>query len=137
MAGKKGQQRREKVLFRERLIRYMKTKRIDPHYWMVKCLADDSLRTTVTADGATVLTPTVPLGLKFACAKELAAYLEPKRKAVILTGDAANPVTLLHAMPQADLDALITRLLRQTGYASGPAPALDPDPGAPPEAAAP
>jgi hypothetical protein len=104
---------------------------------MVKCLADDSMPRTVTADGETVLTPTVPLGLKFDCAKELAAYLEPKLKAVILTGDAANPVRHLHELPQAQLDALITRLLRQTGYASGPAPVLDPDPGAPPEAEAP
>jgi hypothetical protein len=115
----------------------MKTKRIDPHYWMVKCLADDSMRTTVTADGATVLTPTVPLGLKFDCAKELANYLEPKLRSVVVTGDQDNPLTVLHALPDADLDARITRLLRQTGYASGPAPALDPDPGAPPEAEAP
>jgi hypothetical protein len=43
-------------------------------------------------------------------------------KKLTLAGDADNPVTLLHAMPQADLDALITRLLRQTGYAGGPAP---------------
>jgi len=43
-------------------------------------------------------------------------------KKLQIAGDAANPVTLLHAMPQADLDALITRLLRQTGLDGGPAP---------------
>jgi len=118
-------------------MRYMKTKRIDPHYWMVKCLADDSMRTTVTADGETVLTPTVPLGLKFDCAKELANYLEAKLRSVVVTGDQDNPLTVLHALPDTDLDALITRLLRQTGYASGPEAALDPDPGAPPDAEAP
>jgi hypothetical protein len=37
-------------------------------------------------------------------------------KKLKISGDADNPVTLLHAMPQADLDALIARLLRQTGY---------------------
>lgn len=38
---------------------------------------------------------------------------------VELTGDADNPVQVLHAMPQDQLDARITQLLRQCGYDGG------------------
>ncbi len=41
------------------------------------------------------------------------------RERVQVSGDAANPIEHLHRLPQADLDALITRLLREAGYAGG------------------
>jgi hypothetical protein len=44
---------------------------------------------------------------------------------VQLSGDAANPLRVLHDLPQAELDARIAALLAQTGY--GPA-APGPDP---------
>jgi hypothetical protein len=36
-----------------------------------------------------------------------------------ISGDADNPLTVLHALPDADLDALITRRLREAGYDGG------------------
>jgi hypothetical protein len=36
-----------------------------------------------------------------------------------IAGDAENPLTVLHALPDADLDALITRRLREAGYDGG------------------
>ncbi len=58
---------------------------------------------------------------------------------VQVSGDPANPLTVLHDLPQVELDARIQALLAATGYSaapapgSGPGPALDADPGAAPE----
>lgn len=42
---------------------------------------------------------------------------------VQISGDAANPLRVLHDLPQDQLDARIQALLAQTGYGVGPAPA--------------
>jgi hypothetical protein len=118
----RGQTNKAKTAFRERLQAYATRHKVDPHYFMVKTLADDSTTTRLTLEGVTVKVPTVSMALKVQCAKELAQYLQPKLRSVELTGDPDNPVRHLHELPQADLDALITRLLRQTGYAGGPVP---------------
>jgi hypothetical protein len=109
------------VAFREALRTYAVGKDVDPHRWLVRCLADTSLTTQVTAAGETVLTPTVPLSIKLACACELAQYLEPKLRSVVVSGEAASPLTVLHAMPQAQFDALLALRLREAGL-SPPAP---------------
>jgi len=40
-------------------------------------------------------------------------------KKLKIAGDPDHPLTVLHALPDADLDALITRRLREAGYGSG------------------
>lgn len=48
------------------------------------------------------------------------------RERVQVSGDPDNPLTLLQALPDADLDALITRRLREAGYSACPgAPSRD------------
>ncbi len=108
--------------FRERLQAYATRHKVDPHYWLVRCLADPTTQVVgSTEDGTPILAPTVSVALKVQCARELAQYLQPKLRSIELTGAADSPVEVLHRLPQADLDTLIARLLRQTGYAGGPA----------------
>lgn len=44
-----------------------------------------------------------------------------------LSGDAANPLTVLHDLPQEQLDARIRALLAETGYSAPAAPEEEPD----------
>jgi hypothetical protein len=117
----KGAPTKAKAAFRDALRTYATGKDCDPHRWLVRLMADT--RTTLErqeVDEAGVVhhfyTPTVPLNLKLTAAIELANYLEPKLRSVVVTGDAENPLTVLHAMPQADLDALLARRLAEAGY---------------------
>jgi hypothetical protein len=80
MAGKKVQQPREKEAFREALNRYITRKRANPFYLMVRMVADDE----------------APLPLRLAAAIQLAQYLQPKLRSVVLTGDADSPLEILH-----------------------------------------
>ncbi len=115
-----GAANRTKRAFRERLQAYATRYKVDPHDWMVRCLADATTQVIGITDAGTPLeAPTVSVALKLQCARELAQYLQPKLRSIELTGAADSPVEVLHRLPQADLDALITRLLRQTGYPAG------------------
>ena len=51
------------------------------------------------------------------------------RQILTLEGDAANPLAVLHAMPEADLDALIQRRLREAGLTPTPPDGEAPDGG--------
>ena len=73
--------------------------------------------TTTWTDADGVVHPTVPASIKMDCAAQLAQYLQPKLRSVEVSGDADNPVAVLHAMADADLDALIARRIRDAGYA--------------------
>ena len=97
----RGRQDARKIAFRERLRRYMSARKVDPHYWMVQLLAD----------------PEASTDHKLQAAKELAQYLEPKLRAIELSGDADNPLHHLHELPAGQLNARITQLLRACGYA--------------------
>ena len=109
---RKGVPNKKKQAFRERLQAYCTRHNADPHYWMARMLGD----TTTYMDAEGVIHPTVPLSIKVDCASQLAQYLQPKLRSVEVSGDADNPVALLHAMADADLDALIARRLRDAGY---------------------
>ena len=117
IAGRtKGTPNKAKQAFRDRLAAYCARHKVDPHYAMVKWLADTSETAHLTADGETVLQPSVPLAVKFDCAKELASYLQPKLRSVVVSGDPDNPLSVLQALPDAQLDALIHRKMREAGY---------------------
>lgn len=116
MSGVKGQQLKSKVLFRERLNRYLKTKRVDPWYFMAQCIADESMVERIAADGTVVLVPAVSLEHKIQCAKELAQYLQPKLRSVELSTDPESPLQILQALPQEQFDELLHHRLREAGY---------------------
>jgi len=59
MARTRGTANREKLEFRDRLRRYMRGRNVDPHYFMVALIADDSTKTVVNADGSTTEVPTI------------------------------------------------------------------------------
>ena len=101
MASRKGKPNVKKQAFRDRLQTYCTRFKADPHFWMVRQLSDSR----------------VPIAIRMECATQLAQYLQPKLRSVQLTGDADNPLRHLHELPQDQLDARITRLLRDCGYA--------------------
>ena len=72
----KGATNKAKRDFRKALRRYAADKNVDPHFWMVDLLKK----------------PGVRMELKLQAAKELAQYLEPKLRAVEVSGDPDNPV---------------------------------------------
>jgi hypothetical protein len=99
----KGTSNKTQGDFRTRLAAYCARYKVDPHYAMVRMLADTSTQMVgLTADGAPVLGPTVPLALKFQCARELAHYLQPKLRSVVVTGDADAPLEILHRYGSGD-----------------------------------
>lgn len=77
-------------LFREILQAYMEEKNVNPHFFMVDMLADDSTIPTMV-DGKVIDMPKVPMALKFQAAKELAQYLEGKKRSVIVSSEAEAP----------------------------------------------
>jgi|SRR6185295_8219983 len=113
---RKGVPNKAKAAFRDALRAYATRKHVDPWHFMVDCIADDTTSVRLTADGGTITVPTVSLAHKIECAKELANYIEPKLRSVVVSGDAANPVSVLHAMPQDQFDTLLQRRLAEAGY---------------------
>ena len=111
--SRKGKPNAKKQAFRDRLAAYCTRHKADPHYWMARTLGD----TTTTLDGEGQPVPTVPLAIKIECASQLAQYLQPKLRSVVLAGDAANPLQVLQQMPAAQLEAYIQRKLAEAGYA--------------------
>lgn len=75
---------KRKLAFRERLKKYCEDKGVDPHFWMVDVLT----KQRVTYD------------LKLQCAKELAQYLEPKLRAIELSGSAEHPLHITYTLEQ-------------------------------------
>ena len=116
-----GGSTKKKQAFREALRAYATRKKVDPHIWMVDMLADmHTIVEAVSTDAEGVVhhihTPVVPLALKLSAAMELAQYLEPKLRSIVLSGDAANPVQILQALPEEQFEALLQRRLAEAGY---------------------
>jgi len=86
MGRLRGSVNREKLEFRDRLRRYMKDRNIDPHYFMIDLIADDSTQLVPNSKGEMVEVPAVPLDLKFQAAREVAQYLEPKLRSMEVSG---------------------------------------------------
>jgi hypothetical protein len=80
MPSRKGKPNKAKQDFRSRLQAYCTRHQVDPFFAMVKMLADPALEPT----------------LHFACAKELAQYLQPKLRSVVLSGDPQQPIEIVH-----------------------------------------
>lgn len=72
-----GSGNKRKEAFQEQLRTYCAEKHVDPHWYMVDLIADASLDDP---------------GLKFQAAKELAQYLEPKLRAIEVSGDPDQPL---------------------------------------------
>ncbi len=92
MASRRGSAHQKKQAFRESLMAYMQDKAVDPHYYMVDLIADDSMKEVVIGDGSVVTMPAVSRELKFQAAKELAQYLQPKLRAVELSTEDGAPL---------------------------------------------
>ena len=78
MARPKGSINKGKVEFRKALRKYAQDRNADPHYWMVDLMCKKGVR----------------YELKLQAAKELAQYLEPKLRAVEVSGDPEHPIIL-------------------------------------------
>lgn len=74
----KGTPNKRNESFQDHLRTYCKRKGVDPHYFMVDMLAD----------------PETELMLQFQAAKELAQYLEPKLRAMEVSGNIDHSHTL-------------------------------------------
>ena len=77
--SRKGRPNKHKTAFREQLRAYCAALGVDPHHFMAELVNDDAAE----------------LGLRFAAAKELAQYLEPKLKAVEHTGEIEHTVKVI------------------------------------------
>lgn len=102
MPSRAGKPNKAKADFRARLQAYCTRHKVDPFSAMVKMLADDTTRMVATPDGGVREEPTVPIGIKFACAKELAQYLQPKLRSVVLAGDPEQPLEIVHRYGRGD-----------------------------------
>jgi len=103
MASRLGSPNRAKVDFRVRLEAYCRRYHVDPFEAMVHMLADETMQPVYTPAGEVVgEVPTVPIALKFQCAKELAQYLQPKLRSVMVSGDPVQPFEILHRYGQRD-----------------------------------
>jgi len=110
MSRPKGIPNKKKEEFRERLRAYMGKKKVDPHFFMVDLIADDSTRPVVIGSGETaavVEMPVVSIDHKLQAAKELAQYLEYKLRSMEVGGNADNPLRLVietvsYAEPESD-----------------------------------
>jgi len=103
MPSRAGKPNKAKADFRSRLQAYCTRHKVDPFYAMVKMLADDSTQPVLNLDGeVSGQVPTVPMGLKFQCAKELCQYLQPKLRSVTVAGDPEQPLEILHRYGRAD-----------------------------------
>ena len=90
----KGSKNKEKRAFRDRIKEYCAAKGIDPFEFMVD----------------TIGKPRVPYALRLKAAAELAQYLEPKLRAVEVTGNPDKPLVIQD--PEAR-KARITALINQ------------------------
>ena len=81
MGRPKGSKNKDKTAFRDKIWAYCEERGIDPFKYMVNLLAS----------------PRTKQEIRFAAAKELAQYLEPKLRAVQLSGDRENPVVVQDA----------------------------------------
>jgi hypothetical protein len=72
----RGSISKKKAAFQDALRKYCQDRHVDPHFWMVDLLVRKGVR----------------LELKFLAAKELAQYLQPKLRAVEVSGDPEQPV---------------------------------------------
>lgn len=98
MPRPKGSVNKKKEDFRQRLLSYMHTKAVDPHYYMVDLIADTSTKMVVIGHGesaAVVEVPTVSVEHKLQAAKELAQYLQPKLRSMEIGSDAENPLHVI------------------------------------------
>ncbi len=101
MPRPKGSVNKKKEDFRQRLLSYMHTKAVDPHYYMVDLIADTTTKIVVIGHGewaAAMEVPTVSVEHKLQAAKELAQYLEPKLRSVEVGSDAGNPLRVMIEM---------------------------------------
>ena len=81
MAGRKeGATNLKKREFRQALLRYCADKHVDPFFWMVDLLTKKRVKNE----------------LKLQAAKELAQYLQPKLRAIELTGEDGGPMQVQH-----------------------------------------
>lgn len=102
MASRQGRPNKTKQDFRTRLQAYATRHKVDPFFAMVKMLADTSTREVLTETGQTITIPTISASLKFACAKELAQYLQPKLRSVVVQGDVDAPLEVIHRYGRSD-----------------------------------
>lgn len=109
--GKTPSLSKARATFRMNFQRYCDRLGADPFKWMAQTLAD----ATTWIDGEGKEHYTVPLPIKVECATQLAQYLQPKLRAIELSADADNPVLILQAMPQGELDAYLAKLLVAVG----------------------
>ena len=109
MPSRKGIPNKIKSEFTSMLQTYMRKKRVNPFFYMVDLLADESLVEMVAIDGSRYTGPHIDARLKFQAAKELAQYLQPKLRSMIVTGDIAHPLQHLHDLSD---DQLMERLLQ-------------------------
>jgi hypothetical protein len=97
----KGAQNKTTTDFRAALRKYCADRRVDPHFWMVDLLTRQGVKSA----------------LKFAAARELAAYLEPKLKSVELRGDPEAPLWVVYeALTPPERQARIAALLAKRGH---------------------
>ena len=129
--SRKGVPNKAKAEFREALRAYAKKHHVEPHYWMVDLLADTTevIEKVLDEQGSVheIRLPRVSIELKFKAASELAQYLEPKLRSMLVEGNPASPLTVLQALPDTALDALISRHLREGGYDGGHAMLPEPE----------
>ncbi|MDX1555811.1 MAG: hypothetical protein R3212_07285 [Xanthomonadales bacterium] len=86
---------RKKMEFRAALREYCRKIKVNPFHFMAHLIAEEK----------------VPLEMKFQAARELAQYLEPKLRAVQVSGDAENPLEVRdHTARQARIQELLGKL---------------------------
>ena len=85
--------------FRDQLRKYCESVNVDPFRFLADCIASTKMVAIgVDAQGTRVMAPAVPMQLKVLCAKELCQYLEPKQRALALSGDSDSPINFQYTL---------------------------------------
>lgn len=91
--SRKGRPNKHPKAFRDQLRAYCESIGVDPHLFLADLIANtETVVVGFDLNGGAITQPAVNTAIKFHAAKELAQYLEPKLRAIEISGNPDQPL---------------------------------------------